>query len=393
MKPLTALIVLCMLGTAAHGQSRKLPQLGMPNQQLPDTNIVKTGMSKVKIVALVPRNNKLDTDYIFTIHYTPAGYLQQTEEYQYDSVLHEADADYTRISGKLYDRYNDCSRIEYTYDAHNNILTKKLYEVKPAGSYEAFFEDMAAIVNKRMNPNKQDTAQTELKMIADSLKQAGIPANEKEGKWSIFKYDADENMTYSSEGSDERHYTYVHDDKGRVKIMREMYNRNGPGSPKDVAAAETWLTYTPDGLPASITTYLGRGDTGDIATDKHMMKKEEISYNKYGQPVRILTSNSGKPYHKAEVRTYKGNVLMSDAIYEVNRQTHKNDTTTLTTFTYRKGYKASALHKYYHGKVMRIEREEVYLDDNGLQTMSRQYAKAGARPEQLLSESHSYYSK
>jgi len=123
------------------------------------------------------------------------------------------------------------------------------------------------------------------------------------------------------------------------------------------------------------------------------MKKEEISYNKYGQAVRILTSNSGKPYHKAEVRTYKGNVLMSDAIYEVNRQTQKNDTTTLTTFTYRKGYKASALHKYYDGKVMHIEREEVYLDDNGLQTMSRQYAKAGARPETLLSESRSYYSK
>ncbi len=396
MRPLIlffCIVVLCQ--NVWSQQSRKLPFLGMANQMIKDANAATGKIRKVTEVAFAPNSrNKPDTAHTFQMEYTAAGFLKETEYSEYDTVPQKVEPDLLSIMGKLPNRITDCRRIIYTYDANDNLLTQNSFTIIPKNSYEALWRAIADYVNKEPKNVKGDMASDEgIKHFVDSLKKAGIPEIAKHEEETRYQYDADNNMVFCQENMAARHFSYMHYDDGRVWVMREVYPASPPGSGHDKATAETWLTYAPNGSPATITNYAGGGDTGNIATDKRMRKKEEITYNKYGQPERILTSNQGKLYHKAEIITYKDTLPVKRIILEYDKVTRKPDTTLCTTYTYRKGFKSGTTRTFMDKKAYLIEREEVYTNDEGLQTEVRQYSwdKRTAKQEKLVTKSLFFY--
>jgi len=393
MKQIISLFILVLLCGICWAQTRKLPFLGMGNQMTRDNNAASGKMKEVTEITFDYSNpKKPDTASVFKMEFYPNGFLKLTEYSDYDTIPQKVEPGLLPITGKLPNRITDCSRIIYTYDANDNLITQTSFKIIPKNSYEALFEALADFVNKDPKKAKGDMAtDVRIKSFVDSLKKAGIPEIAKHEEETRYQYDADNNMIFCRENLVDRHFSYKHYDDGRVWVLREVYPGSPPGSGHDKATAETYFTYTPNGKPATITSYVACGDTGNIAVDKRMRKKEEITYNENGLPVCILTSNLGKPYHKAERIAYKDTLQVKRTILEVNKETGKEDTTTSVVYTYRKGFKSGTTKSYRDKKVYLTEREEVFIDDSGLQTETREYRKDINKPERLVSKKLYFY--
>ncbi len=388
----TLLIAASLLSISAGAQVRKMPEIGLANQAIFDKDAAAGKFRGFTMVSFLPRNGKMDTSSVFREQFNPSGYVMQSDMYRYDSVVHPLDKEYVAIFGRLHDRYSeDCSRIVYKYDHNNNVVQKQGYDLKPAGSFMALLEGFGNISRLRGGENGEVQTKEEMLKVIDSLKAIGIPEVADRGMFSMFQYNSDDNMVLSRVGSDERHYTYKHHADGRVKVMREVFNRNSPGSPPNMAAAEFHFEYTPSGKIKSMATYRGtNGDTADLADDK-LYEKSDMVYDSRGQRVSTLTTIKGMSYHKCFLTIHKDTLPVTEFVIHINKATNKKDTVSITKFSYSKKIKSSAISKYNNGRVYRVERTEIYLDDKGRQYKIREYAKPGSGSEKLVSEDLIFY--
>jgi hypothetical protein len=388
MKMFQLIFCFAFLYTGAFSQTRKMPYIRSSEQMTCDKDAADGKINGYTEIEFAADSSCLpDTAFIFKAEFYPTGFLRLTESYDYikapQAAENEGEPVFRQLAARMASTIQNGTRVVYSYDTNNNLLTRKTYKIALKNSFAALDKllDEYARKNRARNINEKQSRKDFSRFI-DSLNKVDIPEVTEQTRETDYVYDQDNNLVSSKElyATDDRRFFYKYYSDGRVASRKEVFRKNN--SNPALTAYEVHFVYRPDGKIDSLITYTAEDDTASIAIEKNLHRAEHFVYNKKGQQERHLSIEPGTDAQQLELMSYKDTLLTKQVILRIDTATAETDTVSKTVYNYKRGLISSIKYTYTGNKLYLVEKEEKLYDDNGLLTEVRTYETDAGYPRE-----------